>query len=921
MKKIFITLLSLLLIITAVPVSVNASSAPPEVKASGTEANFISNAPISTVRIDRTKINTSGATLYHPDYSVGFRLDEEGYVYAPKCGVKSGYTGLGYFTLTFADAAVLPDGTRKNLVVKFSDVTTIGKTGTANYYDYLKFARITNNADTPLTFSPLSVNEKKQLAIRSAVTFSVANAGDNDTFIFTADKINTNRGNSESFNSIVDAQGHYAYSESMEPLSGIADNSDIYTTENSSLSVVEGKSAGSYGIRFVGSGSNESNYAEGFATVGTAKNGFTSRIWSSAGTNTAALDIGLLTSADIFSLETAAGEHGSISLWADGTANSTSAAKLSGGTTASPLTYSVPGGKNVTLAITPDFGYEIDSLTINNQAVQPKRTQYQPNGGVSYELDIPAIAADSAVSATFKKAHIHSLSYEKRTDCFGIDVKCSEENCSWTNSKLTISAGVPDTVYYGNGSSLPSSPDGKDALADATHNAVQAAITYKSKGENPVEYTIFPNIFGEYTATITITDAREPNNVKTYSVSKSITYKKGEITPGLILENWTYGEEPVKPRLAVSTNPEYAYTVYYYKPYGANDSAYTTNVPVNAGKYTVLAVRPETAHYAEGRATGGFEIRKAASNPVIPTGITAVYGTKHSDAALPANWKLDNGEQILDTLGNNVLSATYTPDDAVNYTTAQANLNINVTKRPITITAEDKSSYQGGALKQLTYTVSGGVVDGDDLGITLNTNANSDITGTYTITVNASNPNYDITLVDGTYTVGEPPEYSFDGISEITWVQESKENAEFTVVCDVENDRIFEKFTGISIDSAVVSPNDYKASSGSVKISLKSDYLNTLSVGEHTISVSFTDGSAEGKLNILAAPPITDENQTADEGEDETTAGSENFAVRALDSKNKTSPATGNNLYMCIALLIACGLFLPSILFFKKRFS
>ncbi|MBR3149952.1 MAG: hypothetical protein IKF64_07260 [Eubacterium sp.] len=921
-KRIFTALLAMLIIITAIPIAAHASDAP-EVKAFGTDSTFLSAAPISTVRIDNSKITRDNVVLYHPDYSVGFRLDDDGYVYAPKCGVKSGYTGLAYFTLTFANAAILADGTRKNLVVKFNDVTTIGKNGTASYYDYLKFARITNNANMPLVYAPLSVNEKKHIAVRSAITFSVSNAGDSDTMIFAANQINTNRIGNDNFAQIVDASGHYCYSESMEPLGGIADGSDIYTTENSALNVVEGKTSGSYGIRFVGSGSSNGDYSEGFATVGTAKSGFSSRVWSSAGTNVAPLEIAFFTPVNAFSLETAAGEKGSISLWADGTVNSTEAAELSGGTTSAPLTYSVPGGKDVTLAITPDYGYEIDTLSINGQEAQPTSTQYQPNGGVSYELEISDIAADTAVCATFKKAHIHNLSYVNCTNDFGIEVICSEDGCPWTDSKLTVSANVPDKITFLSPQVSSITLSGKDDLANATHNYVQAKLTYQTIGENPIEYTSFPNACTDYNAVITITDSRDTNNVKTYSVSKTFTFEKKALEPALILENWTYGEAPINPRLALSSNPEHALVAYYYKPEGADDSAYTTDMPVNAGKYTLKAVRPETAHYKEGVAINGITIYQAASNPSVPTGITAVYGTKLSDVALPSNWTWDNDEQLVGNVGDNTFSATYTPDDAVNYTTVQADINVNVTKRPITITADDKKSFKGFSLADLTYTVDGRIVDGDNLGVSLNTNANSDVVGSYEITVAAANPNYNITLVGGTYTINEAPKYSFVGDSEIIWTQGSEENAEFTVVSDIENDLVFGKFTDLNIDGKTVGEKNYIASSGSLKVSLKADYLNTLAPGEHTVLVSFVDGNVQGILNVLAPAPITDdeentngsENEEAEENEE--TADSENTA----DSKSLTSPATGNNAEIYFSAFIAFALILLATIVFKKRLN
>ena len=907
-KKILAALLAMLLSFSIIPLAVHATDNAPQVKTSGTGATFTADAPISTVRLDYSKITRDNVTLFHPDYSVGFRIDDHGTIYAPRCGVKSGYTGLGYFTLTFADAAILADGTRKNFVVKFADVHTIGKSGTENYYDYLEFAQVTNNVNKPLVYSPLSVEKQKHVAIRSAVTFSVAGAGESDTFLFSADGIDTNRVGNANFEAIVDASGHYAYSESMEPLSGIATGSDMYITENSNLQVVEGKTAGSYGTRFVGNGYSDSTFANGFATVALAKNGFTSRVWSSAGTNSSPLTISFFAPMNAYSLETAAGENGSISLWSDGIANSTEGTKLSGGTTETPLTYSVPGGKSVTAEITPDFGYEIDTLSVNSQAVEPTRTLYNSDGSVHYELDIPEISSDTSVSVTFKKCHIHKLEYVERTDCFGIDINCTEEDCPWTDSKLTVSANIPDVMSFPKPTLSITS---KDELADATHNAVQAQLSFKSTGENPVEYTEFPNIFGEYTAFITITDARDANNVQTYSIAKNFTYEKAELEPGLILSDWTYGEEPVVPRLALSTNPEYARTVYYYKPLDADDSAYTTDFPVNAGQYSVKAVRPETAHYKEGTATSSFRIYQAPSNPVIPTGVTAPYGTKLSDVELPDNWSWDDGEQILGSLGNKTYSATFTPDDAVNHTTVQADINVNATKRPITVTADNKGSYPGNALENLTYTVDGGIVEGDDLGITLDTNANKYVIDTYEITVSASHPNYDITLVNGTYTVSTAPEYSFSDSPEITWTQGSDEDSEFSVICNIENDTIFEKFIGLKIDGVTVAPENYIASKGSVNISLKSDYLDTLSVGEHTVSVLFTDGSAEGTLNILAEAPITD-----DENDIAEATGAQKTDV----TTGTTTPKTGDNAEMYFVLLILSVAGLTATTVFKKRF-
>jgi hypothetical protein len=81
---------------------------------------------------------------------------------------------------------------------------------------------------------------------------------------------------------------------------------------------------------------------------------------------------------------------------------------------------------------------------------------------------------------------------------------------------------------------------------------------------------------------------------------------------------------------------------------------------------------------------------------------------------------------------------------------------------------------------------------------------------------------------------------------------------------------------------------------------LKSDYLNTLSVGEHKITVSFVDGSVEGTLSILAAQTVADNTNTT--------------AV-------KTSPATGNNAEIYFSAFIAFALILLATIVFKKRLN
>lgn len=70
--------------------------------------------------------------------------------------------------------------------------------------------------------------------------------------------------------------------------------------------------------------------------------------------------------------------------------------------------------------------------------------------------------------------------------------------------------------------------------------------------------------------------------------------------------NIVYGQQPA---VTVTENTTNGTITYYYKPYGADDSAYTQTIPANAGKYTVKAVSISAS--ATHNATCEFTIEKA----------------------------------------------------------------------------------------------------------------------------------------------------------------------------------------------------------------------------------------------------------------------------------------------------------------------
>lgn len=70
------------------------------------------------------------------------------------------------------------------------------------------------------------------------------------------------------------------------------------------------------------------------------------------------------------------------------------------------------------------------------------------------------------------------------------------------------------------------------------------------------------------------------------------------------------------------------------------------------------------------------------------------------------------------------------------------------------------------------------------------------------------------------------------------------------------------KFSGVEIDGKVLDAKNYDAAAGSTVVTLEASYLETLSVGAHTITVVYTDGEAEGTFEISPKPvtPATGDN-------------------------------------------------------------
>ena len=125
----------------------------------------------------------------------------------------------------------------------------------------------------------------------------------------------------------------------------------------------------------------------------------------------------------------------------------------------------------------------------------------------------------------------------------------------------------------------------------------------------------------------------------------------------------------------------------------------------------------------------------------------------------------------------------------------------------------------------------------------------------------------------------------------------------------------FSKFTGVKVDGTLIDAKNYTAVSGSTVITLKADYLKTLSVGTHKLTVVYTDGECSANFEVKKAASEQTKPTEGDKSDTTTPSG----------SKDTTSPQTGDNsnLALWFALMLASILGVGATLLYgrKRKFN
>ncbi|MBO4471168.1 MAG: hypothetical protein J5841_05390 [Clostridia bacterium] len=103
------------------------------------------------------------------------------------------------------------------------------------------------------------------------------------------------------------------------------------------------------------------------------------------------------------------------------------------------------------------------------------------------------------------------------------------------------------------------------------------------------------------------------------------------------------------------------------------------------------------------------------------------------------------------------------------------------------------------------------------------------------------------------YTYAEDPVYSVT-VQGNNHIPGSGKDTVFTVKRSIRDAATFDSFVNVSVDGSPVGEGNYLKTAGSLILTLKAAYLDTLSSGDHKIVVTFTDGKAETTLAIASRP-------------------------------------------------------------------
>lgn len=450
----------------------------------------------------------------------------------------------------------------------------------------------------------------------------------------------------------------------------------------------------------------------------------------------------------------------------------------------------------------------VDELVVKYTGTGYDSTEAPKNAGtytVTYKVndDNPTYVGSVTYTFTIKKAQLDKVTIVKDTfEYTGSDITPTLNN---VNSKIEVT--------------------GDTTAKNVSNNTITAKITDKTN------YEWKDGSNSDLTINWSITQATPD-----YTVPTSLTGVKGKTLNDVTLpDRFTWNDTTVV--LTAGTN-KYKAT---YTPEDTTNYKTITDIDIEVVVKNTFDVKTSV--------DGG-------NGTITPSKIGAVEGTKVEITFTP-----DAGYMIDKVLVNTV-ETTVTGNKIELTVNEEKEVVVSYKKIPFTVTVKDVDgatitpngavAVSYGEDKEFTITANSGyklvkvLVDGTD--------KTADMVGdTLKLTNITSNINLEVVVEKIVYEVTE-------GANQKYIITKNTE-AKFKINADF---RLFDEGK-VYVDNELVDPKNYTAKSGSTIITLKKEFVDTLSVGEHTLKVLFNDGGeAITTFNVARVTVPTDNPQTGD---------------------------------------------------------
>ena len=494
--------------------------------------------------------------------------------------------------------------------------------------------------------------------------------------------------------------------------------------------------------------------------------------------------------------------------------------------------------ETVTVTVNPAEGYQLKTLKYNDGTTDYDITKDATTG--DYLFTMPGYAV--TVTAEFEEvpAHTHAFTYAANNG--KITATCTQ-GCDkgYDTTPLTLTLTAPSSLVYDGNAKVFTFADG-EAAAWTGAGLELPTITYYQKYSGQGWYTqlneVPVNAGGDYMAEIVVNN--KAAQVK-FTIDKATPYIKTNPEPTDII----YGKKLADSTLAggyvqiSSSNTTQVGGLFEW----TNSDTVPDLDDSEVTEYDVTFTPADTDNFNSVSCKVKIKVNHTHA-PVLVNGQAATESAAgwkdYYECACGALFEDENGTTPIENLatwkaegGNG-----YIPPLAPESYTVTFNMNGHGTQiDPQTVKAGSKATKPA-----VDPTAEGWTFDGWYADATFNVTFDFDAAINANTTVYAKwteNPGpqpYAYTIV-----VGAGSEWTKGGSTGLI----------------ITSDAPFAKFNSVEVDGNTIAATNYAAEEGSTKITLAPAYLETLSVGTHSIKIVSNDGSASTNFTIKAAvPPV-----------------------------------------------------------------